>query len=693
MKFSTMLFVCIVSISLGQTPGPPSLAIGAGKVLYDKGTLDAELISSIIATKQDEIKNELATRLIQDKLANESYVIQHFVKANLDLLLKEKNILIIKKGLLANASELMITSATLEYYLRLHRKNKGPKAFTNIIDDVIKSFVEQSEIEKINRTIFLRGANKQVKNYIKSYSNATLSAIQTDQRKLEAVEKFGVPDQVNKIVHSLTPSEKYLPKPNYIFGFNTLTYITVGDKKIYLQNLLLDLTYGVVTQNEFIQQLGLFSSVAKGSERDQRDSYLHFCSKVDTTSEADLNVILYKNLKQLERCLKTDLQFLTKYQFILSRLNSKQLKKDGQSVVDSTFLSNNVKKIIAAIHSELTAQQFDVTTCKDCDKSVFADLLNLVNSDIIHSDKDDDNWLYTLQLRILPALLNLNVSNKAQHAQLIKAVEDLQNSLQDRLITNLIEDWENLYSRSLKSDILYSLDDLKSTLLRLIHLTVNNFDQAETYEVIMSFITGLGELSSDPSVKAISRTIIDAGEKYITVQKDSNRVSLDVESMAVDVYKQFSENSTRRLSMYFSVGINYNTPIGQKIKINDSTQVKPYSFVSEKIGIKYNIIDCARRYGYFDPSQKRKPIIKDVHGLLFGSGLLYQIKELSTSKNFSSPIAGIGLGATLLNDLDLNINYAFPIDMSVSNALLNVSFDIKIGEYLSALSKAKKQKK
>ncbi len=688
-----VLLILTHCISIAQTPGPPSLAIGAGKVLYDKGTLDAELISSVIATKQDEVKNELATRLVLEKLANESYVVQSFAKKNIDLLFKERNTQIIKKELLRNASELMITAATLEFYLRVHRKNVGPDQFTNIIDDVLKSFVQQQS-EQLKESTFPIFGNIISKHRIKSFYS------ENGSRYMNSGGNFN--NQKNNAINQISMKRenetfnvkgKFLPKPNYIFDFGKYNYIIIKQKKLYLQNILLDLTYGVLTDNETIQQLGLFANVEKGLERDKIDNYLYVCNNIDTLSTSDLNVILLRKLKTFEKSLKGDLEFLTKYQFILSQLSSSQFQNDENGQIDAIYYRNSLQKILDEIHSQLLTQQVDQSICKDCDKAVFSDLLNLSSSDIALSDQHDDNWLYTVQTKILPGLLNLNVGNKTLQSPLIKNVEELKMALRARLISNLLKEHDKLYSKSLGSDILFSRNDLKGSLLKLISLTVNNFDHAETYEIIMNFITGLGKLSSDPVVKAISSTIIDAGEKYITVQKDSNKVSLDVESMAVDLYKQFSENSNRRLSMYFSVGINYNTPIGDAIKINDTTRVSSYSFLSEKIGLKYNFIDRARRYGYFDPSQKRKPIIKEVHALLFGSGLLYQIKELSTANNFSSPIVGLGVGITFLNDLDLNINYAFPIERNVRNSLLNISFDIRIAEYLTALSKTKKNKK
>jgi hypothetical protein len=702
--YVTSLLSLLLSVGLlAQTPGPPSLAIGAGKVLYDKGSLDAELISTIIATKQDEVKNELASRLILSKLENESYVIRNFAETNINLLLKEKNLQVIKKELLRNASELMITSATLEFYLRAHRKTEQGNPFTKIIGDVIDSFNESVEAP-ITPQISSKGLLKGYRDYRKLKILCEKVELPFDRGKLRSMRikqdalKFNasVRDAVKKenqkknslFSDGMQPGGKFLPKPSYLFGFDKLKFIRIDDKELYLQNILLDLTYGVLTKNEFIQQLGLFSNVETGQNRNKFDNFLFFCSNIDTVSHTDIKELLYRDLKNFEKCLATDLAFLTKYQFILSQTSSSMLR-DGTNVADSISLNNTISSLLAEIKSTLVSQKVSESFCKSCDKSVFGGLLSLTDSDIKTNSRNDDSWLYTVQIKLLPLLFDFSVTNNSSQAILIQKLDNFQAALKKRLISNLLKDMESLPARRQGSDILFSQEDVKATLLKLISLTVNNFDHAETYDIIMNFISGFGALSADPVAKKITGKIIDAGEKYITIQKDSNKVSLDVESMAVDIYKQFSENSNRRFSMYFSVGLNYNTPIGEQISI-DSTSVKSYAFLSEKIGFKYNVFDFSRRYGFF--KAKQKPIIKDFHTILFGSGLLYQIKELSTAKNFFSPIVGAGLGVSFFNDLDLNINYAFPIDQNTNNGLLNISFDIKITEYLSALSKAKKLK-
>jgi len=81
MKYITLLALLLVTkLTIAQNViGPPSLSLGTDEVLFQKGVLDVELIGEIIAEKQDEIKKELAKRLILDgKLSQGPYLTYNY---------------------------------------------------------------------------------------------------------------------------------------------------------------------------------------------------------------------------------------------------------------------------------------------------------------------------------------------------------------------------------------------------------------------------------------------------------------------------------------------------------------------------------------------------------------------------------------------------------------------------------------
>ncbi|MCA6391898.1 MAG: hypothetical protein IM607_10975, partial [Cytophagales bacterium] len=86
----------------------------------------------------------------------------------------------------------------------------------------------------------------------------------------------------------------------------------------------------------------------------------------------------------------------------------------------------------------------------------------------------------------------------------------------------------------------------------------------------------------------------------------------------------------------------------------------------------------------------------NVHLLLYGSGLLYNLTNTGTTSNFNSPLIGIGAGVTFFNDLDFNISWGTPVVKDkpfLDNSLptyFNVGFDIQFFEYYNRLQQKRK---
>lgn len=117
---SLVILVVLVSfarISYSQDFTTPSLSVGVGKVLYEKGSLDAELIAEIIATKQDEVKRELMKRWVLKSVTGGSYIMKHFISQNMEVLLSDASAETKKKEMLKNAAELALVVGFAEYYM------------------------------------------------------------------------------------------------------------------------------------------------------------------------------------------------------------------------------------------------------------------------------------------------------------------------------------------------------------------------------------------------------------------------------------------------------------------------------------------------------------------------------------------------------------------------------------------------
>ena len=96
------------------------------------------------------------------------------------------------------------------------------------------------------------------------------------------------------------------------------------------------------------------------------------------------------------------------------------------------------------------------------------------------------------------------------------------------------------------------------------------------------------------------------------------------------------------------------------------------------------------------PTKKapKEPIISNWHLIAYGSGILYNLVNTKTLKEFNMPIIGIGSGLTFYNGLDFNISWGVPImaskPISSSNGFWNVGFDIQFIEYYDRLMEKRK---
>lgn len=99
-------------------------------------------------------------------------------------------------------------------------------------------------------------------------------------------------------------------------------------------------------------------------------------------------------------------------------------------------------------------------------------------------------------------------------------------------------------------------------------------------------------------------------------------------------------------------------------------------------------------FSYYGKQYKRlippkEPIVSDIHFLLYGSGILYNLVNTGTSSDFNSPLIGAGLGLTFYNNLNMNFTVGKPIlsDMPIADAptYWGIGFDIDFMEYFKRL--------
>jgi hypothetical protein len=192
---------------------------------------------------------------------------------------------------------------------------------------------------------------------------------------------------------------------------------------------------------------------------------------------------------------------------------------------------------------------------------------------------------------------------------------------------------------------------------------------------------------------------------------DRGYLTIDIESLVSAIDQKFSSTSKMGIGVYlqpfFSVGTNYASFLKNNLLTTDqsgaSKSLANLYFASEKIGIKWKIYNwkythsfsAGQSYNYYGITKywlrpQPKPAFNDIHILVYGSGLLYNISNLKSDNTFNYAVAGAGLGFTFFNGLSANIGFACPFTdnkFESKNVYFNLGFDIPIIEYIGALAK------
>lgn len=367
------------------------------------------------------------------------------------------------------------------------------------------------------------------------------------------------------------------------------------------------------------------------------------------------------------------------------------------------YLNINVKLFKESINN------FRANNLADDDKEKLAEVYGYIsmlekpNNNVLTFD-----FLNFLRTDIIPQLVAINI----KYDQLDSSNQTVASSMQPAkqiAVTNL----ENIlnYGYFIRINDFFDPENLISPEIISMSMgfvnivsRLNRLDEVKTYEYVLKTMADAGNIFPEAPMMRTFNDIINNVIKYTQLDEENTRLTLDVESFISVIDSRYQMLSHNRINFYFSVGISQNLFLNKTEftdKENNTYTLKDIGFASEKIGVKYNLINFNKRryksilrYNYAD-YKSQKPYINDIHLILFGSGLLYNIANTTTSKKqFTYPLAGIGTGITFYNSLDFNLTCSMPFtDKPFDKLLFGVAFDIKIGEYLEALNKNRKKQK
>jgi len=193
--------------------------------------------------------------------------------------------------------------------------------------------------------------------------------------------------------------------------------------------------------------------------------------------------------------------------------------------------------------------------------------------------------------------------------------------------------------------------------------------------------------------KSLYNKLINNIEKYTIIDEENDIIEIDLVSFLESFVESFENSGEKRhFGLYFTVGLSQNVFL-------DGTapgELETIGFASEKIGVRYTVFNnevrkpknLANKPIQSYEFDKQSPFLNEIYILGYGSGLLYKIADLTTDGSFDAPHVGTGVGFRFFNSLDINATIGFPFlsDEKFGKApFVGISFDVPIGEYLSAI--------
>ncbi|SMG10306.1 hypothetical protein SAMN05661096_00307 [Marivirga sericea] len=772
MKNLSLLIVLFISFkTFSQSPVSPNLTIGAGKVLFEKGQLDSELIAEIVSTKQDEVKTQLTKNLINKYLSNSNLALKTFVANNLDLLFSESSKDIKKKELLKNSAELAVTMGFAEYFLgdlsnRTNQFFKEQRNYDLKLDKDFKSeIIKREELEFLfeymrnlsldSRVIFFHyffgsmdikidksgNLNDQrydqfilsVENHQNDLSNITdlkesvrfkkdkefydslslRSKIyfsssyysvkgfsKYDPRLFtqnpEKIKKTNTEKNAFKFISSQSSDNdqyKYLIKPNLLSIFkNEQDFASEKSGDFTSPNhIYIDLVYETLRSNEKIKQLGFFQRERNESHANSRYMFLksvkshtfkEYFEPLEQiiSNKIDVLIIYYELAQTVLHEVKTNPDIVKMYKQGIEKDKTLQLTKELNLLKEKIITANSDVQI------------------PDQEKAFLKELMQNL-SQIEYETSVLNNYVNYFRSAVIPTITSFRFSNNAYREILIQA-DSVYTGLRQVGISRtfeLVGISDNDFSTEYISNVCKidsAMESFKPYLTLLQYL--GSLDQATTYDRIFKFIADLGDIANNQESQKIINTMVNYFDKYALVNEESNSIQVDLEGITSELYSRYQENLNSRFSLMFTVGINTATPWvkdSQLSFLKDSTGISPSSasFVSEKIGFRFNVFDFARKSS--TKGGAYTPILNDIHILGYFSGLLYQIDALNSVNGFDKTTFGLGIGTTFFNDLSFNLSYAGAVSSWNKSNYINIGFDIHITEYLNQLNKRRKEKK
>lgn len=398
------------------------------------------------------------------------------------------------------------------------------------------------------------------------------------------------------------------------------------------------------------------------------------------------------SLNEVVSVLQKGIEDLNSIKDLLLLENNAKIKNLKITILQSdVFFNEFLKEMIhnvekkSKINSALSTEEklIIATTLKD-----LYNKLNYIKNNNKNITLEDINFLENdILKRVFEAKLIDNLPSSSNYDMIINSIKNITPLLKMKIVID----------KGL--DIKYSKEFV--SLFEFIG-NLNNLNKAETYTSIIDLLRENSETIIEDlpegKFKDGYEIFINGMKKYTLINTDEDvekeYVEIDIVSFLNDLQQYYNRNNPSKFSLYLSVGLNQNLFFNEFTFPDSSEVINSIGFASEKIGVKYKLLDFKKYRGYENVIKsdvylnKRSPFINDWYVITYGSGLLYSLANTSTNQNFSFAHLGFGTGIRFYNALDLNLTIGLPFVKNENfgkNGFIGIGLDIPLGEYLEGL--------
>ncbi len=170
MRFIFFVILIILFTKIGFSQYAATLSAGINQLTGSKGSIDVELLSELVASKQDELKKEVVKNFILKNVGNSNFTYYSYAYNTLDLLLNERNIKTITQNTIENTSNLALVYAFAEYYLQTEWNCvENDTTFLNVLNYLMSDFRYLSIDEQMIWNANLESENKEFRTGLINY--------------------------------------------------------------------------------------------------------------------------------------------------------------------------------------------------------------------------------------------------------------------------------------------------------------------------------------------------------------------------------------------------------------------------------------------------------------------------------------------------------------------------------------------